>query len=502
MFYVRGASYVDDVYFPNNNVTNAITTIHERVIGFVDGGVWRPIIKPLGTVPYHVDAAKNIFTYIYDYSVFLSLWVDLSDLKRYSVTIPPVSYAEYISTTRGIARKRNERALISLMAQGLTDGQCNPRKSFLKWEGILDKERCIPRVIFAYPPEYNLELGIFVKHIEPIIYCNITKTYSDGSYLPIVFKGYNACDQARLLSRKWMRFKDPVYIPFDMSKFDVSTTDPILSLCFDLILSFYTGLERDHLLQLLIQLHNNEISIITADGKVDVTLDGFVPSGVVVTSLLAIIACTTMVRNLLRRSRITKYEIIDMGDDMGVLMERRDYWKTHWWKKQFLAWGYRAKIEQAINCFEQIEFCQTRPVFIGPGLHDYVMCRDPRTVLRKDAISKYEKSERGFSAWMNAVGKGGLALYGNMPILSSFYSFMERNGRKGKVSHRWETWYWDQLGRGYNSRRGKVSEQSRLSFHRAFDIMPHEQLLLEEFYVKDCPDDGRLAIYTLLGWGG
>jgi hypothetical protein len=105
------------------------------------------------------------------------------------------------------------------------------------------------------------------------------------------------------------------------------------------------------------------------------------------------------------------------------------------------------------------------------------MCRDPRIVLSKDLVCV-----RGFNSlkqWkdlIGSVGLCGLALAGDLPIFWRFYHIFNPSGQR-----QLETGM-DYLSLGMEVKCSEPTWQSRVSFYRAFNITPDEQVAIESYY--------------------
>jgi hypothetical protein len=156
--------------------------------------------------------------------------------------------------------------------------------------------------------------------------------------------------------------------------------------------------------------------------------------------------------------------------------------------------GYTMKVEKPVFTFEHIDFCQTRPVYNGT---DYVMVRDPRVCLTKDLISV--KNLSTVNAWKyqcQAISDCGLAAYGNMPIYNQFYRMLDMGYHCTKSDHM--STGLEFLSRGLNNQHGKPNDDTRLSFWRAFGIIPDMQMDLEDLYsgIKPTYDPGPVDYFS------
>jgi len=156
----------------------------------------------------------------------------------------------------------------------------------------------------------------------------------------------------------------------------------------------------------------------------------------------------------------------------------------------FAQLGFVMKVEAPVEVFEQLVFCQTQPVYVDEV--EVRMCRDPRVTLSKDAtMMNYEYASTALRTQMNAVGMCGLSLTSGIPVVQSYYvSLAGSVGRaKQRVDPRFfETGFY-RLSRGLESKSRPVSDAARVSFWRAFGIVPDLQIYLEQYFQSVSPYD-------------
>lgn len=115
-------------------------------------------------------------------------------LSRHTPVIPPVSRAAFVARYSGRARARYERAAVALAERErkgfptITQKDAN-LSNFMKVEKLLSaKLDKAPRNISPRTPEYNIELGILIGHLEKPLFRALQLTCG----FPVVFKGMNA----------------------------------------------------------------------------------------------------------------------------------------------------------------------------------------------------------------------------------------------------------------------------------------------------------------------
>lgn len=108
------------------------------------------------------------------------------------------------------------------------------------------------------------------------------------------------------------------------------------------------------------------------------------------------------------------------------------------------------------------------------------------------------KNPRNVSAsfyrqWLDAIGTGGLALAGGLPIFQSFYQLCQRSGQLDRKNRRGRTvrmeaadellpWYMREVGLQGSRHVAEVSADARASFFFAYGITPEEQIATERYY--------------------
>ncbi len=402
------------------------------------------------------------------------------ELLRYTPPTTPTSREKFPLYYRGRKRTQYQNAVDSLNRRDVdaTDAHI---KCFVKAEKInfTAKKDPAPRIISPRDPRYNVAVGCYLKHIEHMLYRAIAKTFGSTT----VSKGLNVEEVAALLKGIWDRVDDPVAIGLDASRFDQHVSRVALQWEHSIYNSIYGDDELKKLLSW--QLHNR-CKGFTTDGKLSYTTEGTRMSGDMNTAMgNCLIMCGLI--HAYSSERKVKVELVNNGDDCVVIIRRRDLKKfesglTEWFEEM----GFTMKVEDHVDVFEKIQFCQMQPIYDGSK---YVMVRNPIVSIAKDAISiKPLDSKSMYQKWLGAVGEGGVSLTGGIPILQSFYCALERGsgGKRLKDDPTMETGWW-YLSRGMERKVSKVSSQARYSFHLAFDIPPDLQIAVEEYYDSYTP---------------
>jgi hypothetical protein len=410
-------------------------------------------------------------------------------VKKISKTTP-VSLQEFVEYYKGRRRTIYQNAANSLLRTGirLKDALI---KAFVKAEFINsdDKPDPDPRVISPRDPRYNVEVGRYLRPKEHEVYRAIAQIFGE----PTVLKGYNAEQTGKIFRDKWNRYRDPVAIGLDASRFDQHVSVEALQWEH----SVYNGMYHCKKLRKLLswQLHNRVVGY-CRDGKLEYTTEGCRMSGDMNTAMGNCVIMCGLVHAYLQ-SRGIRGSLANNGDDCTVIMERKDLVKfqgglSEW----FLEMGFNMVVEQPVYCLEGIEFCQTHPVFVAGK---YIMVRNFPKALSKDCLSLKElDAPKVCRAWMDAVGQGGLSLTGGIPVYQEFYASYIRiarsiplhrqSRRSSKRRHNIPdadltggmAWLSKGMTRDYRA----ISPETRHSFYLAFGTTPDMQVELENFYRK------------------
>lgn len=457
----------------NSDFANLVRGLLERVFYVKRDGVFTETPKPREGL----------------YKERLSYFKDL--LKKRIGYATPIGREEFPLLYQGRKRTRYAQAVESLAVKSVCRKDAE-LKTFVKAEKInfTSKGDPAPRVIQPRDPRYNVEVGRYLKPLEPKIYKAVERIFGDVT----IFKGLNAQDSARKMYHKWLRYSKPVAIGLDASRFDQHVSKQALEWehsCYTQC--FKSSQELSRLLQW--QILNKGVGYVQ-DGKVRYSVEGCRMSGDMNTALGNCVIMCALVHAYCRHVGIEKFSLANNGDDCVVIMERDHLERfgnglCEW----FLEMGFNMKVEDPVYEFEQIEFCQTHPVRVedlfvdslGHSVPQFVMCRSAPVALAKDCMSiKHLDSRAVYEKQMTAVAECGIALTGGLPVFQSFYQGMLRAGRGRRFKN---------VDQVYVANSGKemlragmvrsvmpISEESRYSFWLAFGITPDQQVELEHYY--------------------
>lgn len=382
---------------------------------------------------------------------------------------------DYPKLYTGAKRKIYERADVSLVTIPLSRRDAH-LGAFVKVEPT--KDEADPRVIQTRTPRYHASFGCYIKPNEKAFYAGVDMHFGERTST----KGLNAKQVGELIASKFESFSDPVAVGLDASRFDRSVSIPVLKWVHGIYKRFI-GKDIDFLEMLDWQLHNIG-KVRAVDGIIKYEVDGGVMSGDVDTSLKGCLIMCALVGSWLERCGVPA-KLINNGDDCVLFCDRKHLTQLQTgMTEHFARLGFDIVSEEPVYEIEKVEFCQAKPVLCSEGT--YIMCRNPVKASVKDSMSRLNLKDKGVAKrWCGAVAQCGMALAGDMPIFSEYYGVYERFAEG--VDVRWVhehnmfgnglTWY----AKGLKRREG-VTDATRISFWRAWDILPHEQRLIEGYY--------------------
>jgi hypothetical protein len=334
----------------NSSLSNTVRGLVERVYLVQQDGVFTPPPKPQ---PDLFSARMQEFK---------SLLVKACTFTGGFHQIPK---QEFVDCYRGRRRTLYQQAADSLDVRPISRRDAE-LKTFVKAEKInfTAKQDPAPRVIQPRDPRYNVEVGRYLKKVEHTIYDGIAKVMTRKSSLGwnvTVNKGMNAKETAALIVGKFSKYRRPVAIGLDASRFDQHVSSTALRWEH----SVYSDLFKDKYLDKLLgwQIHNIGRAY-CADGKVKYEVNGCRMSGDMNTALGNCVLMCGMVYSYMQSKGI-KYDLINNGDDCVLIFEKDHERKLDDLSSWFHDMGFTMKVEDPVYTIEEIEFCQTQPVFDG-----------------------------------------------------------------------------------------------------------------------------------------
>jgi len=376
-----------------------------------------------------------------------------------------------------------KKILYGLAAESLLHDPLTIKDSYLKT--FIKFEKCnlskAPRIINPRSTRYTLEAARYLKKLEKPIYRGINKLFRSHSKHTVI-KGLNVVESANIIQEKWERFSDPVFVGGDLTKLDMHIGVEAL----EFEHSVYNLVFRSRKLRRLLnwQLRNKGRAYFK-DGCVSFKMNGTRSSGDINTSMGNVLIVCYVIYNAMSTLGV-KCELINNGDDFGLIFERHALDSVLESLPQcFRKHGFILVMESPVYEFEQIEFCQTKPVFDG---RVWRMCRLPQTIFRKDTICTIDiPNPTMFKKWLAAVGDCGWFLTSGLPVLPSFYDMFRRSGvayTEAELQRFFKNTSLFQSRYGLDKFENVVTNDARVSFYRAFGILPDDQLALEAYFAS------------------
>lgn len=457
MYHVRGLEAGLGFGVHNSSLRNMLRGIRERVYAVEKDGVLVPPPRP---EPGFIGA---------------QLAAEAAILDKIAFPTTPMSEDDFVALYVGRRHKIYQDARDSLAGLPVNRADADS-SSFLKAEKIAfyAKADPAPRMIHPRSPRYNVALGRYVRKIEHKVYRAVDRMWSSDT----IMKGYNASQVAGKLRRKWDKFRRPVALGLDASRFDQHVSVDALRWEHERYLAWFVGHDKSELARLLSWQLSTKCVGRCDDGAVKYRVDGMRFSGDMNTGLGNCLLMSSMVHAWCRKRGVVA-ELANNGDDCVLILEANqvaqlDVCGMAAW---FTRMGFTLKVESKAMDFERIEFCQASPVFNGEG---WVMTRKHGHAMAKDCVSlKPLDGRRVFDRWRLAVGEGGLALTSGLPVQQEFYAALTR-GAVGKplVDITLESGMM-RLAQGMEAKYRPVVAAARYSYWLAFGCTPDEQEALE-----------------------
>lgn len=389
----------------------------------------------------------------------------------------PITREQFLGYYSGRRQQCYARAVKSLEERPLTKADFGIRGAFVKKEKInfTAKPDPAPRVIQPRDPRYNVEVGVYLRPLEHSIYHGIAEVFGG----PTVMKGYTAEGVAEQIVSMWNEFADPVAVGLDASRFDQHVRREMLKWEHAVYTACFRDVHSARLRWLLRGQLINKGYLQAGDGRIKYTVDGSRMSGDMNTALGNCLIMCALIYTL-AQERGVRVRLANNGDDCVVIMERRDLKRfTAGLKEWFLEFGFNMKVETPVDRLEEIEFCQSHPVFDG---QKWVMVRNYRTCMSKDACCVVKDYGWGVDAerWLASVGECGLSMCGGIPVMQEYYAAFQRNGGEAREIACVQETGMAMLAKGLHREVREPTEAARISFYNAFGLLPSAQIALEE----------------------
>lgn len=328
--------------------------------------------------------------------------------------LPPLAKmdGEWVEAYSGRKRRKYQEAGLDLAISPLRRSD-SYISAFIKAEKIFELKD--PRMIQARTARYNYALANYLKPIEHHLY-NIKGTGRLRTILPpgrLIAKGLNMERRARMIQQKMERFKEPLVLSLDASRFDAHVTGML-----EVEHTIYKRYWQDPFLQKILdwQVRNRGR---TSTG-VRYTLRGSRMSGDMNTALGNCLISIIMLANIMRRKKFKphQWDMLCDGDDVLLFMEKSQRTRLDDLHQHYLEHGFQIKLENETDNYHNVIFCQSSPIQTIEGPK---MVASPRRVLSRSLVGVKHWAEPKFvPKYLALIGYCELALNMGVPILQEF----------------------------------------------------------------------------------
>lgn len=389
--------------------------------------------------------------------------------------LSPLSYLEVVSRYKGRMRRRMQRAYEDLSDVGLQPNDIRVTM-FLKDDKYIgdaiddvdgQPSGCKPARCIQYRhPRYNLCLMRYIAVFEKEM-----MGYTDWTNTPIVSKGLDCYEVASVLKAKYDAFHRPVGLLFDQSKFDAHYNYS----CMRGVHKVYHARMGDRRLRRLLSVQYRNKGY-TKHGTKYRTLCTHM-SGEADTSCGNSVCNLCMLEHLAYVLKI-KHSDLALGDDSVMIIEEADLEKVlEYYEQHFSKYGMVCKLELAFE-FEEIEFCQMRPVQVNDR---WVMLRNPYRLLTRSLWSvKPVFNSRYRARLVRSIGYCELASNLGAPVGQAFAVGMINAG-SGRLIGTLDQFHRVEVQRADFKRMQPmtISDNTRHSYCRAWGVTPEKQSEME-----------------------
>lgn len=406
-------------------------------------------------------------------------------LKPLSTRLVPSSYDHIIKRASGDKRKLLLSAQKSLESYPVEEEDARV-KMFLKDDKYINEllespKATAPRCIQYRSKRYALPLASLLHPIEENLYKAL-----DISGTPIFAKSRNLTQRGQDLRAKFDHFTNPMILCLDHSKFDAHCGEKLLKLEHKFYLEHYGGGNRELLKKLLKWQLNNKGA--TKHGTLFKTMftrmSGDQNTGSGNSSINY-----AMLKEYCEANGLDACYYID-GDDAVIIFEYKPGFKPD--PSFFSQFGMETKLEAYTTDFQEMEFCQTRPVFDGVS---WRMVRNPNRLIHRLPWSTNKVHNK--NKYLSSVGLCEMALGVGLPVGQFLGHKLTTSYPCDKYDNRNPLHYVasKEFIRPTKVKVVEPSLEARLSYERAWGISISDQLRIERVGFV-APDLGYLVNYN------
>lgn len=400
------------------------------------------------------------------YQQIMQIATELSNAIKKNYEYKMYTEQRVLESKSGLDRKRYQRAFINLKNGFPLNDKVN---GFIKMEKFTEDKLLTkpPRMIQFRSYEF---LGMLTRILKPIdkMLLKCESNFNGQSVGSLFGKGESQSAIAAKMRKHWDDFSEPVALCVDATHFDNHVTKKWLQVEHSIYGDVICDKHKTRILKK--QLKGRGVT----QFGIKYELDGTRCSGEYNTGMGNSLISVTMITHVLRRMGIRKFRIIVNGDDSVIFIESRDLLVFKLlFKGYFSDLCMDMKLDRICYIFEQIEFCQCQPVYIGG---EWRLIRNPKRLISRSTvmINDFSKSVERYYASLSLCE---LALNVGCPMLQSFalkLLSMSNGARPLAKAKVYKAKYEPDI------ELKSVSESSRESFYRAFGIDPIVQKLFED----------------------
>lgn len=384
------------------------------------------------------------------------------------------NFKQLISNTRTSLRARYRRAHISLQ-QGYHNSfaQMSKVKAFIKFEKMgTDKvlEGKPARLIQHRSYEYLYLLKSLIGPLADNIKNSDIKISKTQNLSDIFGVGLSNEKLSSLIYKTFNKHKDTVVLCLDHSKWDGHYNAQLM----DVMHKFWTSISHHKNSQLLNKLFKFQ-RINRGNSQNGIKFKTFASrmSGEYTTSIE-----NTLCNYFILSSVFPNSSIIACGDDSLVFLDINEYKKVDFenLSKKFECFGQETKLDKIAFCMEEIDFCQCSPVLIN---NLFRLVRKPHRLFGRIQYTNYKLNQKRLLRYISGLGLCELASHSGVPMIQEFCLKLlndSKLARPDSLAIDREAGLFSESFPQYLP----ISQETRESFHRAFDISPIEQIIFEK----------------------
>lgn len=379
-------------------------------------------------------------------------------------------FVDIVNGYEGGKKQRYIKALAYLSKFGLLEKHARVQM-FIKPDRFPEDDVKVkpPRAIQFRSPEFNLMMAHYLKRFEEETYKNLRLGKSRTRN---IMKGLNPRKRAELVLTKVRKFRKPVYVCLDHSRFDSCIQDIHLK---ETHKCYAKSVGKSVMSVVKYQLKNKGYT----RGGIKYRAAGTRMSGDFDTGLGN---CLVNVASILSVIGKVDADFFLDGDDAVIIVEQEDLNKLK--IKNFAHFGLITKLNVQ-HKLERVEFCQSRIIYNnGP-----IFSRNPIRALSHSMITRKYYSTKTVCEYLKGVGDCEESVSFGVPILHKLSKLLKTSSPRAFYD---SDMLW-RMAQGEDMEKVDISMEARMSFYLAWGISPQIQQYLEASLL---PPSLRIAATT------